>query len=109
MFHLKKKVTLEEQLVKIEKIGNIWLEPMSKFIQAAHQAHQVANSKNLAAKRDFLKNAGWNFRLSSRTLQFSYYFPWNFLKKPAPITAMWAREDLTQMLELAATNVDGNP
>ena len=90
---LKRKISLEEQLTKIEKGGNIWLEPLQDFFKAAHQAHQLAETKNLAAKTNFARRLGSNFRLSDRTLSFSYAFPWPLLKKPRPISILWASRD----------------
>ena len=91
---LLQKVALEEKLTKIERNGNLWLEPCRTFLQSAHQAHQLAEGKNLAAKVDFARGVGLNFRLSNRTLSFSYVFPWPLLKKPRPITNMRRGRDL---------------
>ena len=84
---LNEKVALEERLSKINTQGNIWLEPLAEFLEAAHQAGPVATDKNLAAKREFLKKIGSNFRLAQATLEFSYTFPWPLLKKSRPITS----------------------
>ncbi|MDP2933807.1 MAG: recombinase family protein, partial [bacterium] len=51
---LKKKVELEERMAKFEKGATGWLEPCREFLQAAHQAHQVAIEENLESQRDFL-------------------------------------------------------
>ena len=88
-----KRIALEEKLAKIEEQGNVWLEPLGEFIKAAHQASQLVTSENLAAKREFLKKTGSNFRLSDRTLSFSFTFPWSLLPKSRPITIMHPREE----------------
>ncbi len=87
---LLQKVELEEKLNTIERKGRLWLEPCREFLQAAHQAHELAETKNLAAKREVLKKIGSNFRLSDRTLSFSCTFPWPLLKKSRPISH-WRR------------------
>ena len=93
---LTNKMSLEEKLTKITKGRNIWLEPLADFLEAAHQADHVATDKNLAAKWELMKKIGSNFRLASRTLQFSYVFPWALLKKSRPITSWCPGPDLNR-------------
>ncbi len=90
---LDQKVALEEKLAKVIESGGFWFEPMEEFFRAAHQAHQLAATENLAAKRNFLKMTGSNFRISGRTLSFSCVFPWPLIKNSAPITHWLGRMD----------------
>jgi site-specific DNA recombinase len=83
---LKKKVDLEERLEKLEQGVDGWLEPMRKFLEAAHQAGGRAE---LLEKKQMLKKIGSNFQLAAKTLRFSYKKPWRLLTTRASDANWW--------------------
>ncbi len=107
---LKKKVELQEELVKVEQGAVGWLEPCKLFLQSAHQAHQVLVEGSLEAQKlKFQEMIGSNLRLplsrglseagaapghgtsgavlASRTLHFDYTMPWRRLAATARSSA----------------------
>ena len=87
---LKSKVELEEKLKQLEQGATGWLEPCREFLEAAHQAHQMAADGNgstyspqvLESQKEFLKKIGSNFRLAAKSLVFSYLPPWRLVATP---------------------------
>ncbi|MBI2066926.1 MAG: recombinase zinc beta ribbon domain-containing protein [Deltaproteobacteria bacterium] len=80
---LKSKVGLEEKLKQLEQGAIGWLEPCREFLEAAHQAHQVAANGNLESLKETAKKIGSNFRLAAKTLRFEYTLPWRLLAATA--------------------------
>ena len=76
---LKKKIDLEERLKRLEQEATGWLEPCREFLEAAHQAGQMAAEGNLESQKEFLKKIGSNFRLAAKSLVFSYLPPWRLV------------------------------
>jgi len=76
---LKIKVDLEEKLVKLEQRATGWFEPCEKFLQSAHQAHQVVSEGNFESLIETAKKIGSNYRLARARLHFSYNLPWAHL------------------------------
>ncbi|HLC41917.1 MAG TPA: recombinase family protein, partial [Methylomirabilota bacterium] len=80
----KEKLLLEKsatsaRLAEVERQGNHWLEPLTRFIRAAHQAHSVASGENLEALKEWTTRIGSNLRLAGRTVQLSYENPWRLV------------------------------
>ncbi len=88
---LKQKVRLEEKLTALETGAMGWLEPCLEFLQAAHQAGPLASGDDYSSQKEFLKKIGSNFRVSAKTLRFSYHLPWSLLAKRRPLINWWRR------------------
>lgn len=80
----KEKLLLEKsarsaRLAEVERQGNRWLEPLARFIRAAHQAHSVATGENLESLKVWTTRIGSNLRLAGRTVQLTYENPWRLV------------------------------
>jgi hypothetical protein len=49
---LLEKSALSAWLAEVERQGNHWLEPLERFVRAAHQARSVASGDNLEALKE---------------------------------------------------------
>ncbi len=56
-----------------------WLEPLERFIRAAHQAHSVAVGVNQEALKEWTTRIGSNLRLAGRTVHLSYENHWRLV------------------------------
>ena len=81
---LNQKISLEQNLSKLEQGATGWFEPLREFLQAAHHAGKLASGENLEAQKEFLKKIGLNFCLGGRLLSFEFKNPWRlFLDFPS--------------------------
>ena len=78
---VNEKKELQERLGEIEKTSGSWLEPAKEFITSCNRAGSVAWQANPAAKREFLKNLGSNFKIFNRNLLFSTAYPYSQVAK----------------------------
>jgi len=76
---LPEKSAVSARLAEVERQGNHWLEPLERFVQAAHQAHSVAEAENLEALKEWTIRIGSNLRLAGRTVHLSYENPWRLV------------------------------
>ena len=80
----KEKLVLEKsavaaRLAEVERQGNHWLEPLARFVRAAHQAHSVAFTDNLDSLKEWTIRIGSNLRLAGRTVRLEYENPWRLV------------------------------
>lgn len=90
---LQNKIGLEEKRCQLEQEVTGWLEPCRRFLEEAHQTHQLAASENLASQKEYCQKIGSNFLLAGKTLRFSCHFPWRLLAEAAPGAKMWRRPE----------------
>ena len=82
---LEKQQILKEQIEEIQKRGSVWLEPLKEFVFSALRAQKIAREKdNGEDLKNFAKNAGSNYFLRNRRLEFSWQNPYKALAAPAP-------------------------
>ncbi len=82
---LEKQQILKEKIEEIQKRGSVWLEPLKEFIFSALRAQKIAREKdNGEDLKIFAKNAGSNYFLRNRRLEFSWQNPYKALAAPAP-------------------------
>jgi len=65
---LSDKLTLDQRIAEIDRVGSDWLEPMKKFLLDNKQAKTVACRGDHSELRAFVKNIGSNFLLKGKTL-----------------------------------------
>jgi len=88
---LNEKKDLQDKAGEIENVGGGWLEPTREFVTTCNHASSVAWQGNLAAKRDFLKMLGSNFKIFDRTLSFSIEKPFSLMLRKG-LKANWLPE-----------------
>ncbi len=76
------KSALSARLAEVERQGNHWLEPLERFVRAAHQAHSVASGENLESLKEWTTRIGSNLRLAGRTVHLAYENPSQLLAAP---------------------------
>ena len=69
-----------------------WLEPLDRFVQAAHQAHSVASGGNLEALKEWITRIGSNLRLAGRTVHLSYENPRRLVAARGRNANWWAEQ-----------------
>ena len=74
------KIEITEKLGDFERKGNNWLEPARNFILAAKQAKNIAEGKNLSAKKDFFQKIGSNPLLRNRKVVYFPHEVWKILE-----------------------------
>ena len=80
----EKKLKLQEEIVKIEGGGSLWLEPFKDFIEKAKTGAKIAYGKNNCEEVAlFAKNIGSNFFLHDRKLTANYKSEFDLLRAPA--------------------------
>jgi DNA invertase Pin-like site-specific DNA recombinase len=57
---LLERSVLSARLAEVERQGNHWLEPLERFVRAAHQAHSVAAGENLGPLKEWTTRIGSN-------------------------------------------------
>ncbi len=87
---LLEKSALSARLAEVERQGNHWLEPLERFVRAAHQAHSVASGENLEALKEWTTRIGSNLRLASRTVHLSYENPWRLAAARGRSATWWS-------------------
>ena len=81
---LEKQQILKEKIGEIQKRGSVWLEPLKEFVFSALRAQKIAREKdNGEDLKIFAKNAGSNYFLRNRRLEFSFSNPYKALAAPA--------------------------
>ncbi len=82
---LEKQQILKEKIEEIQKRGSAWLEPLREFVFNALRAQKISREKdNGEDLKIFAKNAGSNYFLRNRRLEFSWQNPYQALAAPAP-------------------------
>ena len=80
----EKKLKLQEEIVKIESGGSLWLEPFKDFIEKAKTGAKIAYGKNNCEEVAlYAKNIGSNFFLHNRKLTANYKSEFDLLRAPA--------------------------
>ncbi len=81
---LEKQQILKEKIEEIQKKGSVWFEPLKEFVFSALRAKKIAREKdNGEDLKIFAKNAGSNYFLRNRRLEFSWQNPYKALAAPA--------------------------
>ena len=82
---LSKKKTLEEQILRIQKTQNAWLEPMKIWIVEATNVANIARDKDLDAKKVIaLKIFGSNLTLKDKIVGGEALNQWSALRADPP-------------------------
>ncbi len=90
---LLEKSALSARLAEVERQGNHWLEPLERFVRAAHQAHSVASGENVGSLKEWTTRIGSNLRLAGRTLHLSYEDPWRLVAARGRSATWWPQRD----------------
>ena len=87
---LEKQQILKEKIQEIQKRGSVWLEPLKEFVFSALRAQKIAREKdNDEDLKIFAKNAGANYFLRNRRLEFSWQSPYKALCASAPAASAY--------------------
>lgn len=76
---INQRIETKEKLESLNRKSTDWLELTRDFVNACNNAGKSIEEENLAAQRDFLKEAGLNFFLKDRVLSFSWSKPFSFI------------------------------
>ncbi len=87
---LSQKSAVSARLAQVERQGNHWLEPLARFIRAAHQAHSAAVGGNLDSLKEWTNRIGSNPRLAGRTVRLAYENPWRLLAARGKNDTWWS-------------------
>ncbi len=88
------------RLAEVERQGNHWLEPLARFIRAAHRAHSVACADNLDSLKELTIRIGSNLRLAGRTVRLDYENPWRLVAARGRTDNWWSQRDSNPCLSL---------
>ncbi len=91
---LLEKSAVSARLAEVERQGNHWLEPLARFVRAAHQAHSVASTDNLDSLKEWTIRIGSNLRLAGRTVRLTYENPWRLVAARGKHDDWWRAGDL---------------
>ena len=73
----EQKLKLEEQILKIRRIGSAWLEPLQKFTKLALCARKIARKKNNShLLKQMAQKIGSNYSLKNRDLSARLFYPY---------------------------------
>jgi hypothetical protein len=72
----------QDELAQLAKTKESWFEPAIRFVKAAIEATNLAESENDIAKRDFLKKNGSNLILKDKELSLEARGAWKTVVNP---------------------------
>jgi site-specific DNA recombinase len=81
---IEEKQTSKDRLAAVERGSLGWFEPAIRFIKAAVEPKYVAEEKNPARQRDFVKKVGSNLTISDRHLSVIPRGAWKLVVDQGP-------------------------
>ena len=78
---VKAKISWEQKQKELKKKGAFWLEPMREFLEAAHNAGNLAVSHDFSQIKSFLEKNGSNRVLKEKKLDLFWTRPFDILLK----------------------------
>ncbi len=87
------KVELQEKIRLQETRGESWLEPLERFIKAAHEAKNLVAAGREEDQKNFLKTIGSNHRLLGQNLRYEVTGAWSILQNRDDRCTWWALVD----------------
>jgi len=76
---VEQKVALKQKIARLNRKGNLWLEPLENWVNEVRQASNLQKSENFAAKAELLKKIGSNRLVRAGIIAFRPENPWQFL------------------------------
>jgi hypothetical protein len=83
---MDKKANLENQINKISEQGQIWVEPLTQFVETGHRAYLSINNPDFHEMNRILKKDGLNQVMASQKLKMDFIRPFNFLSEVHSLT-----------------------
>ena len=78
---IKLKTEIHQKKSDFGQKGQLWVEPLKNWIESAHHAGTVANSKDFCCEKSLLKKIGTNRILKDKKLRFDFAPPFSFVSK----------------------------
>ena len=78
---IKLKTELTQKKTDLRQKGKFWFEPLKNWIESAHLAEKLANSKDFCFEKSLLEKIGTNRILKDKKLRFDFAPPFSFISK----------------------------
>ena len=76
---VEQKVALKQKNVRLNRKGNLWLEPLENWVIEVRQASNLQSSENFVAKAELLKKIGSNRLVGAGIVALKPENPWDIL------------------------------